>query len=249
MKLMIVIGLTAIVIATGPAQTRKPPPRFITSRQVTEEQRRAFQAAVTRAEELKHDGDLAMRRKDYATAEEDYRLSLSLGRNPEVRLRLADAIEKQGVSEEALAGYRSALKPHSSSMSEDPGLLIHYGELALSLGHRDEAAAAFGRAIHTASRHRDSLPRLQVRSQSMQALQAGAHAANGLFLMYRRGKKAAAPEFDKAVQLDPSWDAARFYRAYVYHSLGQKSIVDNDLAKLSHSSDPSVRNAVNRLGH
>lgn len=179
---------------------------------------------------------------DFAGAADAYRKALRLPFNagPILRVKLARALEKMGPSEEALAALRDSLKPHTSSLAEDPRELTSYGEMALSLHHNDEATEAFRRAIACEKQPTSYLPRIEPKTRTLSELQASAHVACGFKDMYQTSNAAAEAQFARALAIVPDWPAVQLYRAENIRRQGKRDDAREQFRLLTGSRDKQV---------
>jgi tetratricopeptide (TPR) repeat protein len=106
----------------------------------------------------------ALQDRNDPLAEQEFRRSLQADpQNPAAWLALADILKRQKKSEEALACFRTALRPHPewnpmrinywrASGQVDPESVLGYAELCESLGNVQEATAAYAAVVEAVDR-------------------------------------------------------------------------------------------------
>lgn len=157
-----------------------------------------------------------------------------------IQIKNANDLMKSGRREEALNTMRDALEPNARQPFRTPVALTEYGEMALLMGHADEASEAFRRAIEvkvTTSKH---LPRVVSKTGSIAELRASAHFSCGNWGMNRGQGPSSGVEFSKAVELVPDWSAVRAYRAENLRRLNKRSESRKEFEVLAKDRDPEV---------
>ena len=188
--------------------------------------RKSRQTNATRVEtpeflKLLQLGSAAQAKGDNEEAERLYKESIASNANwPMGYWRLAKLYDKQGREREAYAAWGRALasyEPYASSMRDDPGPLVRFGDLAERFGTLRESSEAYALAIAAGDRDDVWEPRPVPRDDSYRALKAAAHtAAAAEDIWGGEGHAAALRELDVALAADPNLWSAHYYRACVY---------------------------------
>ena len=202
------------------------------------------------------DGADAERRRDFATAEREYRdVARMVPNTPLGYDLLAHLYESTGRGKDAYGSYQEALRDFrgTSTNLRPCGVLSRFGDLAVRYGTVEEAKAAYATAAAASSRDDVWDPAPIPRSQSLAALKAAAHTAAAIVDMYGGevdpgdgpvGHVAAARELDLAISADPSYWVAYFYRTFADRRAGRRDDAVRDAANAERLAPPKGRRKV-----
>ena len=165
-------------------------------------------------------GNDAERRGDLAGAESHYReVVRMMPDSPLGYSELARLYDRAGRERDAYLAYRKALSGDYlfvSSMRQDPRPLAHFGDLAARYGTAQEAYEAYALAVGACNQDDVWEPRATPRNASFASLKAAAHTAAAVARGAGALRGKAMRELDLAVQTDPGYWVARYYRAIAY---------------------------------
>lgn len=181
------------------------------------------------------DAFAALKAKDYATAEADFKNVNSFEPDGEAYFGLALIYTAQGRIPAAFQMYHEVFHPSNGVMTGGTFLTRAHLEYALLLnraGRWSEAVASYRAAVPDLARGGD-LPSLEIPfdpdTPQPVALEAATHVALGLdanwhcddLNEYQHDR--AFSEYTKALQMEPNWAAANYYYGYGWGRLDRKS--------------------------
>lgn len=224
-----------------------------TPEQVAEYQREE-QAKGDKSDELRDTGEDLLTEGHYAAAELDFRQALAVQPgNPWPYAGLAEALEAQGRTREALAAYRTLIFPAPngvlSSASNEVRTQMGYAIALSQLGRWPEAVAVYEKALKDTTHFGDA-PRINVHfdpgvPQPVQ-LQALAHVATGMQYTGSGLNKRAYVQFYQALSLDSDSPFTNYYYGYGWRSLDptdQVRIMHTQQAKAALQKAVKIGNA------
>lgn len=197
---------------------------------VTEPGDPALRDRMMKGYALVRKGKAALTENDLQRAESLFREVLALDRtNSEAWAGIAEALEKQGKTSEAIVAYRTLTNPGpkwGSTLVSDPAVLMRYAVLLIRANQWPEAVQVYEKA---AGRLNDgqgaALPPLPTNfSPQMRRpadLAAMAHVGLGRAQAKRGRSDAALAEFAQAAKLRPNSAVAQFYYGYGLKAVGR----------------------------
>jgi tetratricopeptide (TPR) repeat protein len=180
-------------------------------------------AIATEANNSDRAGVTAAKAGQNEEAEADYRHALSVFPYDGLAYqRLAELYASEGKTAEAIATYRQLMYPPKSSVASDIRTRENYVILLAQTGQWQEAVYVYDE--NAGWFPTGDLPcaavQFNVNDPQPQAMEAAAHVALGADascqedFINKIDLARMQSEFDKAVQLEPTWDVAQFYDAF-----------------------------------
>ena len=224
-------ALVAQSVAADPAPPKPKPviSRGLTLRPTTPEEDAHYEQVY----DISQAGKTALKAKNFAIAEEDFREILS-DNGGYAYFGLAEALTGEGKTEEALHAYQQLFDPHigiTMGGSYFPKMRLEYAFLLNQTGQWDKAIDYYEKALPDLPS--GTLPKVDVQfvtdTPQPRELEAAIHVALGLLNNF--GGEAdsnvkAMQEYQKALQLEPNWPIANFY-----YGFGWQQISPADQAK------------------
>lgn len=193
---------------------------------------------------------------DPQKAEKYLRRALPLSIVPDDALYgLAQALERQGKTAEALSAYRSLTAPNTSwdsTLKREPQVLLHYSLAAAQTNSWPEVVTAYTAAATNLNKggQQAGLPALPTNfSPQMRRpadLAAMAHVGLGMAQAKRGKNDAALAEFAQAAKLRPNSPVAQFYHGYGLKAVGRPAEAKSAFAHAAASGRGAVKAAAEK---
>ncbi len=236
-----VIALALVLGGAGPQSQPQHELRFVEQKQRAHDPRgAALGERIMKGYALVRQGEAALAENDLRGAEAVFREVLSLDRtNAEGWAGLAETLDKQGETSEAIAAYRILTNPGpkwGSTLASDPSVLMRYAVLLTRTNQWTEAVQVYEKA---AGRLNDgqgaALPSLPTNfSPQMRRpadLMAMAHVGLGMALAKRDKNDDALAAFAQAAKLRPNSPVAQFYHGYGLKAAGRTAEAKSAFAR------------------